>query len=67
MYELELYFGTKDPVTGETRDGAMTVTAIEANTITELTNLAYSEFKKQGAIGLSFGPAVPRNQFGYPV
>lgn len=66
MYELELYFGNKDAVTGESKDCYMTVTEIDANTITELTTLAYTEFRKQGAIGLSFGPAVPRDKFGLP-
>jgi hypothetical protein len=58
-YEIELYFGGD-----EYSDPYMTVTFVNFNTGTELANFAHSEAKKQGAIGVSFGPSVPRNEYG---
>lgn len=60
-YEIELYFaGT------ETEEPYMTITPVECVTGTELEFRANYEFKKQGAIGVSFGPAVQRGADGLP-
>lgn len=63
QYEIELFF-PENPDTGE--EAYMTVTPVECNTGTELEYRANYEYKKQGAIAVSFGPRIPRNENGEP-
>jgi len=66
-YEYELYFGGEDAhfiVMPIATESPLTVL-----TPTEIANVAYRAFheaRKQGAIGVSFGQVVSRDERGFP-